>query len=159
MSLLVTCLFVLGLCAAPGVHDAPDDSWLVSYEPQQQQQQQRAVRRQSSSKGQLQAIPSLSSWQTPAAAAAAAAAPALPGPHPPSRIGKGARVKPTRASAQGTSSQDSGAGSEGSGVIGTASSGRGGRAAGSNGSSSRMHALLDGFEQGVTPSLLDLAEL
>lgn len=156
MSLLFTCLFALGLCALPGVHDAPDDSWLVSYEPQQQQQQQRAVRRQSSSKGQLQATPSLSSWQT--SAAAAAAAPALPGPHPPSRIGKGARVKTTREPAQASSSQESGAGSEGSGACVTASSGRGGRAVGSS-SSSRMHALLDGFEQGVTPSLLDLAEL
>ena len=138
----------MGLCVTasvtPGVHDAPDDCWLVSYDPAPKQQQQgqslHVVPKRQSSSERLQANPSLASWQagesaqTHTAAAAAAAAAAVPS-------------RPTSKSSKGHSGGGGGGGS-GQGASGLVRQG-----------SSRMEALLDDFEQGVTPSLLDLAEL
>jgi hypothetical protein len=148
---VIVCWY-MGLCVTasvtPGVHDAPDDSWLVSYDPAPKQQQQgqslHVVPKRQSSSERLQANPSLASWQaedsaqTHTAAAAAAAALAA------------AAAVPSRPTSKSSKGHSGGGGGGGSGQGGSGLVRQG---------SSRMEALLDDFEQGVTPSLLDLAEL
>jgi hypothetical protein len=143
-TLICSCLCI-SLSVISGVHDAPDDCWLVSYDPAPKQQQQgeplHVVPKRQSSSERLQANPSLASWQagesaqTHASAAAALAAAAAVPSRPTSKRSKG----------HGGGGGGGGSGQGGSGMV--------------RQGSSRMEALLDNFEQGVTPSLLDLAEL
>jgi hypothetical protein len=144
--------------AVAGIHEAPDDSWLMPYEPDKQQQHEQELQQHHQQHHGQEAELELMQQQEEVEELQQHQHQQQHQPQRRDSYGGEERL-PANPSLSSWQTHGTAAAVQGGGRASRGGVSVGGSRLGQQGSGSRIEALLDDFEQGVTPSLLDLAEL